>query len=56
MSYRISDACINCGACEPTCPVEAITEKENIRIIDETKCVDCGSCVSSCPVEAITAE
>ena len=25
MAYQISDECINCGACEPECPVSAIS-------------------------------
>ena len=24
MSFKISDECINCGACQPECPNEAI--------------------------------
>jgi ferredoxin len=54
MAYKISDACINCGACESSCPVEAISEQGDKRAIDASKCIDCGSCVSSCPVEAIS--
>jgi ferredoxin len=26
MSIKITDACINCGACEPECPNNAIYE------------------------------
>lgn len=26
MAYKISDTCINCGACEPECPNHAIYE------------------------------
>ncbi|MDD4046854.1 MAG: 4Fe-4S binding protein, partial [Tissierellia bacterium] len=25
MAYKITDACISCGACEPECPVGAIS-------------------------------
>ncbi|MGL4982381.1 MAG: DUF362 domain-containing protein [Treponemataceae bacterium] len=53
MAYKINDACVNCGACEPECPVTAITEKENVRVIDAGSCVSCGACVSACPTEAI---
>jgi len=34
MSYKITDACISCGACEPECPVGAISagdDKYQIR-------------------------
>jgi len=55
MAHKISDDCINCGACDSSCPVEAISEKDNKRIIDADKCIDCGACVSVCPVEAIGA-
>lgn len=56
MAYKINDDCTNCGACEPECPVEAIKEKGNKRVIDPDACTDCGSCESVCPVEAISPE
>lgn len=56
MAYKISDACVNCGSCDPECPNEAISEKDEHRWIDAAKCVDCGSCAPICPVEAISAE
>ncbi|MFH1715113.1 MAG: 4Fe-4S binding protein [Elusimicrobiota bacterium] len=56
MAHSINDTCINCGVCEPECPVEAISEKDGKRIIDPEKCTDCGICVSSCPVDAISAQ
>jgi ferredoxin len=55
MAYKINDACVNCGACDSECAVEAISEKDGKRWIDD-KCVDCGACVSACPVEAIVQE
>ncbi len=56
MSHKITlETCVNCGACEPVCPVSAISEKDGKRVIDTAKCVDCGACVSSCPVNAISA-
>jgi len=56
MAHTINDECINCGACEPICPVEAISEKNDKRFIDPKKCTDCGTCVDQCPVEAIKSE
>ena len=55
MAYKITDACVNCGACEGECPVTAISEKNDARWIDPDKCIDCGSCVSACPTDAIIA-
>jgi len=53
MAMKISDACLNCGACEGECPVGAISEGAGKRVIDESACVSCGSCASVCPAEAI---
>ena len=54
--FKITDQCVNCGACEPDCPVEAISENNGARVIDQEKCISCGSCVASCPAEAIAEE
>lgn len=54
MAYKIiKDDCVNCGACEGECPVEAISEKDDARFIDPDKCTDCASCVDCCPTECI---
>ena len=52
MAFKISDECINCGACAPECPVEAINEGADKYIIDEEKCIDCGNCAAVCPTGA----
>lgn len=57
MALKITDECISCGACEPECPNEAITEGETIYIIDPAKCSECvgisetKQCVDICPVD-----
>jgi NAD-dependent dihydropyrimidine dehydrogenase PreA subunit len=55
MAYVISDKCINCAACEPVCPVEAISAGDGKYVIDAETCIDCGACEPVCPVEAISA-
>jgi len=34
MSYKITDDCISCGACEAECKNEAISEAKEIYVID----------------------
>ena len=53
MAHVISDECVSCGSCEPECPVSAISQGDNIYVIDAEKCTDCGACVPVCPVECI---
>lgn len=54
MAHVISSECISCGACEPACPVEAISQGDDQYVIDANTCTDCGACVEVCPVEAIS--
>lgn len=62
MAMKISEECISCGACEPECPNEAISEGEEIYIIAPEKCTECvgfydePQCVSVCPVECIAVD
>ena len=57
MATHITDECINCGACEPECPNEAISEGEEIYVIDPKLCTECvgfhdyEACQAVCPVE-----
>jgi ferredoxin len=57
MAYKITEECISCGACEPECPNQAISEGETIYVIDPNKCTECvGShessrCAEVCPVD-----
>ncbi len=57
MATMITEECINCGACEPECPNEAISEGDDIYVIDPNLCTECvgfhGSeaCQAVCPVE-----
>jgi len=53
----ITDECINCGACEPECPNNAISEGDDTYVIDPSLCTECvgfhgdEACQSVCPVE-----
>ncbi len=57
MAYKITDECISCGACEPDCENQAISEEETIYVIDPDKCTECvgisetKKCVDICPVD-----
>ncbi len=59
MSLMITDECINCDVCEPECPNEAISQGEEIYVIDPNKCTECignydePQCVQVCPVDCI---
>lgn len=55
MAYTITDSCTNCGVCEDECPVGAISEGDDCRVIDADTCTDCGACAEVCPVDAIEA-
>ncbi len=56
MAYKISDACISCGACAAGCPCEAISEGDAQYVIDPDKCISCGACAAGCPVDAISED
>ena len=51
------DTCTWCGACEFTCPYDAIAKVEadgkEIATISRTACKGCGGCVPVCPSDAI---
>lgn len=55
MPIKITDACISCGACVGTCPVEALT-LEDTAVCNADVCIECGACVGTCPVGAIEME
>ncbi|HLD13621.1 MAG TPA: YfhL family 4Fe-4S dicluster ferredoxin [Burkholderiales bacterium] len=59
MALKITDECINCDVCEPECPNGAITQGEEIYVIDPALCTECvghfeeSQCISVCPVDCI---
>lgn len=59
MALKITDECINCDVCEPECPNNAISQGEEIYVIDPKLCTECvghfeqSQCQSVCPVDCI---
>ena len=57
MATHITEECINCGACEPECPNEAISGGDDLYLIDPDLCTECvgfhdhEACQAVCPVE-----
>lgn len=56
MAYKITEACISCGACAETCPCSCISQGEERYEIDPEACINCGTCASVCPVDAPVSE
>jgi ferredoxin len=59
MALMITDECINCDVCEPECPNGAISQGEEIYVIDPNLCTECvghfntPQCQEVCPVDCI---
>ena len=59
MALIITEECTNCDACVPVCPNEAITEGDDIYVIDPALCTECvghfeeSQCVPVCPADCI---
>lgn len=59
MALIINDECINCDVCEPECPNGAISQGEEIYIINPVLCTECvghydvPQCMEVCPVDCI---
>ena len=57
MAYIITEECINCAACEPECPNEAISAGDEVYDIEPDKCTECvghfdeSQCAAVCPVD-----
>jgi len=62
MATHITTDCINCGACEPECPNEAISEGGDLFVIDPLLCTECvgfhdhEACQAVCPVTCCTPD
>ncbi len=59
MALLITDECINCDVCEPECPNGAISQGDEIYVIDPARCTECvghyeePQCIEVCPVDCI---
>lgn len=57
MALEIIETCVNCWACLPLCPNQAITEAKPHFEIDPMRCSECveayatPQCAAVCPVE-----
>ncbi len=62
MAFKITEECINCGACEPECPNQAIAAGDERYVIDPAKCTECvghfdtQQCATVCPVDCCVAD
>ena len=62
MALKISNECINCDVCEPECPNQAISQGEEIYVIDANLCTQCvghfdaPQCQLVCPVDCINPD
>jgi Pyruvate/2-oxoacid:ferredoxin oxidoreductase delta subunit len=52
---KITDACVGCGACVKSCPVQALSVPANEKkaVIDAEKCIGCGVCRTVCRKAAL---
>ncbi|MCU0689898.1 MAG: YfhL family 4Fe-4S dicluster ferredoxin [Polyangiaceae bacterium] len=57
MALHITSDCIECCACEPECPNDAIRVDRHVFVIDPDRCTECvgfheqAACQRVCPVE-----
>ncbi len=57
MALEIIETCVNCWACEPLCPNQAIFAAQPHFLIDADKCSEClgdfadPQCAAICPIE-----
>lgn len=60
MAFRVVDElCIGCGACDFSCPTNALQKTDSflgLFVIDALTCDDCGICVGKCPELAIVSD
>ena len=51
---EVSDAdCLECGACRPRCPMDALGTVDGKTAVDHARCIGCGACIGACPSDAL---
>jgi len=59
MALFINEECSSCGACEPECPNQAISEGDSTYVINPELCTECvgfaaePACKGVCPTDSI---
>jgi ferredoxin len=62
MALMITEECINCDVCEPECPNGALSQGDDIYVIDPGQCTECvghfnsPQCIEVCPVDCIVLD
>jgi ferredoxin len=62
MALLITEECINCDVCEPECPNGALSQGDELYIVDPAKCTECvghfdtPQCIEVCPVDCIVQD
>lgn len=62
MALMITEECINCDVCEPECPNGALSQGDEVYVIDSAKCTECvghfnsPQCIEVCPVDCIVQD
>jgi hypothetical protein len=62
MATMITADCINCGACEPECPNNAISQGDPVYVIAPQLCTECvgfhdyEACAAVCPVDVCVTD
>lgn len=47
------DLCTGCGTCIDRCQMEAISQVDDVSIVNRKRCIGCGNCIFVCPDNAI---
>ena len=62
MALMITEECINCDVCEPECPNGALSQGDDVYVIDPGQCTECvghfnsPQCIEVCPVDCIVPD